>query len=179
MTMHNKLWQPSPERIAQANLTAFAAAMSAKHGEDLSAYTRLWRWSVDRKWDFWRALWDYAGVLGTPGDRVLLDADRMPGARWFPDARLNFAQNLLERRRADDGEDALVFWGEGRVRRTVSHAELHALASRIASGLAAHGIVAGDRIAAYLPNMPEAIAAMLGATARGAVWSSCSPDFGV
>ena len=179
MTLHNKLWQPSPERVAQANLTAFAATLSARHGEDLSAYPRLWRWSVDHKWDFWRAVWDYAGVIGEPGDRVLQDADRMPGARWFPDARLNFAQNLLERRRADDGEDALVFWGEDRVRRVVSHADVHAQASRVAAALTAHGIAAGDRVAAYLPNMPEAIVAMLGATARGAVWSSCSPDFGV
>ena len=179
MTLHNKLWQPSPERVAQANLTAFAAALSAKHGEDLSAYPHLWRWSVDHKWDFWRAVWDYGAVIGEPGDRVLLDADRMPGARWFPDARLNFAQNLLERRRADDGEDALVFWGEDRVRRVVSHADVHAQASRVAAALTAHGVGAGDRVAAYLPNMPEAIVAMLGATARGAVWSSCSPDFGV
>jgi len=109
----------------------------------------------------------------------LLDADRMPGAHWFPDARLNFAQNLLERRRADDDGDALVFWGEDKVRRAVSHAELHALASRVASALATHGIVAGDRVVAYMPNMPEAIIAMLGASSLGAIWSSCSPDFGV
>ena len=104
----------------------------------------------------------------------------MPGARWFPDARLNFAQNLLERRRADDDGDALVFWGEDKVRRRVSHAQLHAQASRVAAALAAHGIAAGDRVAAYMPNMPETIVAMLGATAsRGAIFSSCSPDFGV
>jgi len=177
--MQTKLWEPSPERIAQANVTAFAALIEAKHHVDVDTYARLWQWSVDHKWDFWREVWDYGGVIGTPGDRVLLDADRMPGARWFPDARLNFAQNLLERRRADDADDALVFWGEDKVRRVLSHADLHALASRVAAAFAAHGIKAGDRVAAYLPNMPEAIVAMLGAAANGAIWSSCSPDFGV
>ncbi len=179
MTMHNKLWEPSAERIAQANVTAFAAAVSGRHGVDVGTYAKLWRWSVDHKWDFWHEIWSYGGVLGTPGERVLLDADRMPGARWFPDARLNFAQNLLERRRADDGGDALVFWGEDKVRRTLSHADVHALASRVAAALAAGGVATGDRVAAYLPNLPEAVVAMLGATAKGAVWSSCSPDFGV
>ena len=153
--MTSKLWQPSPERIAQANLTAFAAAVGAKHGVDVGTYAKLWQWSVDHKWDFWRDIWDYGGVLGAPGDRVLEDAERMPGARWFPDARLNFAQNLLERRAADDDDDALVFWGEDKIRRVVSHAELHALASRVAAALDAQGVTAGDRIAAYMPNMPE------------------------
>jgi len=103
----------------------------------------------------------------------------MPGATWFPDARLNFAQNLLERRRADDTGDALVFWGEDKVQRRLSHAELHALAARVAAALSSHGIVPGDRVAAYMPNMPETIVAMLGTTALGATFSSCSPDFGV
>jgi len=174
-----KLWEPSPQRIAQAHLTAFAAAIAAKHDVDVGTYKKLWQWSIDHKWDFWREMWTYGGVLGESGNRVLLDADRMPGAHWFPDARLNFAQNLLERRRADDDGDALVFWGEDKVRRAVSHAELHALASRVASALATHGIVAGDRVVAYMPNMPEAIIAMLGASSLGAIWSSCSPDFGV
>jgi len=174
-----KLWEPSPQRIAQAHLTAFAAAIAAKHDVDVGTYKKLWQWSIDHKWDFWREMWTYGGVLGESGNRVLLDADRMPGAHWFPDARLNFAQNLLERRRADDDGDALVFWGEDKVRRAVSHAELYALASRVASALATHGIVAGDRVVAYMPNMPEAIIAMLGASSLGAIWSSCSPDFGV
>jgi acetoacetyl-CoA synthetase len=175
----SKLWEPSPERIAQANVTAFAAGVAARHGVDTGTYDKLWRWSVDHKWDFWREMWEYAGVIGEPGSRVLVDAERMPGARWFPEGRLNFAQNLLERRRADDDGDALVFWGEDKVKRRLSHAQLHAAASRVSAALAAHGIEAGDRVAAYLPNMPETIVAMLGATARGAIWSSCSPDFGV
>ncbi len=173
------LWTPSPERVASANITRFAAEVAQQHGVDVGTYERLWRWSVDHKWDFWRALWTFGGVLGQPGARVLEDADRMPGARWFPDATLNYAQNLLERRRADDGADALVFWGEDKVKRTVPHAELHALVARTAEALSAQGIVAGDRVAAFMPNMPEAIVAMLATASRGAVWSSCSPDFGV
>ena len=173
------LWTPSPERIANANITRFAAEVAQRHDVDVGTYDRLWRWSVDHKWDFWRAIWSFGGVLGEPGARVLEDADRMPGARWFPDATLNYAQNLLERRRADDGADALVFWGEDKVKRTLSHADLHALVARTAAALSAQGIVAGDRVAALLPNMPEAIVAMLATASRGAIWSSCSPDFGV
>ncbi len=173
------LWTPSPERIANANITRFAAEVAQQHGIDVGTYERLWRWSVDHKWDFWRAIWSFGGVLGQPGARVLEDADRMPGARWFPDATLNYAQNLLERRRADDTADALVFWGEDKVKRTLSHADLHAMVARAAEALSAQGIVAGDRVAGFLPNMPEAMVAMLATASRGAVWSSCSPDFGV
>ena len=177
--MTTKLWEPSAEHVARANITAFARTIAERHHADVADYAKLWRWSIDHKWDFWREIWEYGGVVGTPGERVLLDADRMPGARWFPDARLNFAQNLLERRRADDEGTALVFWGEDKVKRKLSHADLHALASRVSAALDAHGITAGDRVAAYIPNMPEAIVAMLGATSRGAIFSSCSPDFGV
>jgi len=160
-------------------VSAFARRIEQRHGVGLPDYHRLWQWSIDHKWDFWRAVWDDGGVIGSPGERVLENADRMPGATWFQDARLNFAQNLLERRRADDTGDALVFWGEDKVQRRLSHAELHALAARVAAALSSHGIVPGDRVAAYMPNMPETIVAMLGTTALGATFSSCSPDFGV
>jgi acetoacetyl-CoA synthetase len=173
------LWTPTAERIERATITDFHRRLAAEHQVEPLDYPTLWRWSVDRKEVFWPALWDYAGVIGERGSRVLVDADRMPGARWFPDARLNFAQNLLERRGRDDIGDALIFWGEDKERRRVSHADMHAQTSRVARALAAHGIGAGDRVAAYLPNMPEAIVAMLGATSIGAVWSSCSPDFGI
>ena len=170
-----KLWTPSRTRVDKAAITDFARM----HGFAPSNYHALWRWSVDRRDTFWRALWDYAGVIGEPGDRILVDGDRMPGARWFPDASLNYAQNLLEGRPADDQDDALVFWGEDKVRRRISHAELKAVVSRVAAGLEAHGVKRGDRVAAYLPNMPETIIAMLATASLGAVWSSCSPDFGV
>jgi acetoacetyl-CoA synthetase len=173
------LWEPSPERIAHANITRFAAGVAARYAVDVGTYDRLWRWSVAAKDDFWREMWTFGGILGSPGERVLLHPERMPGAQWFPDARLNFAQNLLERRRADDEADALVFWGEDQVRRRLSHAQLHMQASRVAAALAAQGIAPGDRVAACIPNIPEAVIAMLGAAARGAVFSSCSPEFGV
>jgi acetoacetyl-CoA synthetase len=174
-----RLWTPSRARIEAAVVTDFARTVARTHQAPVSDFPSLWRWSIDDKETFWRALWDYAGVIGDAGSRILVDKDRMPGARWFPDASLNFARNLLERRPADDQGDALVFWGEDKVRQRVSHAQMHASASRVAAALLAHGVKSGDRIAAYLPNMPETIIAMLGATAIGAVWSSCSPDFGV
>jgi acetoacetyl-CoA synthetase len=125
---------------------------------------------------FWDLVWDFGGVVGEKGKRALVDADKMPGARFFPDARLNFTENLL--RRSDDGP-ALIFNGEGQRHRTVSHAELRQQVAQFANALRAAGIRAGDRVAGYLPNMSEAIVAALGAAAVGAVWSSCSPDFGV
>ena len=153
--------------------------MAARSGRSLPDYAALWRWSNEEREAFWREVWDYAGVVGTRGERTLVDPTRMPGARWFPDARLNFAENLLTRRAADDAGDALVFRGEDKLARRVSHAELVATTSRVAAALKAAGVAAGDRVAAYVPNMPEAMQAMLGAASLGAVWSSCSPDFGV
>jgi acetoacetyl-CoA synthetase len=136
----------------------------------------LWRWSVDQPEAFWRELWDFGGVIGEPGKTVLVDGGRMPGARFFPEARLNFAQNLLRR---SDAAPALIFRGEDKVKRSLSWAELNAAVSRVAQALRAMGVVAGDRVAGYLPNMPEPIIAMLAAASIGAAWSSCSPDFGV
>jgi acetoacetyl-CoA synthetase len=179
MSIEKPLWQPSPERIAQANATEFARLAAAQHGVALPDFKALWRWSVDDKEAFWRAFWDYAGVIGTRGERTLVDADRMPGARWFPDAKLNFAENLLTRRAADDTGDALVFRGEDKVRYRVTHAEMVAAVSCVAQALRAQGVKSGDRVAGYLPNMPEAVIAMLATASIGAVWTSCSPDFGI
>ncbi|MGE5823265.1 MAG: acetoacetate--CoA ligase [Bacteroidota bacterium] len=138
-------------------------------------YAALHRWSVEKSEDFWSLVWDFCGVQGAKGARRLVDGDRMPGAQWFPDARLNFAQNLL---RAPDDSDAIVFWGEDKVKRRLSRRELHALVSRLQQALAAAGVRKGDRVAGYLPNLPESVAAMLATASLGAVWSSCSPDFG-
>jgi acetoacetyl-CoA synthetase len=175
----DKLWTPSAARIEQANVTAFARRVAREHSAAVTDYASLWRWSVANKAAFWRSLWDFAGVVGTPGQRVLVDDDRMPGARWFPEAQLNYAQNVLSRKPADDRSDALVFRGEDKAERRMSHAELHAAVSQFAQALKASGVAAGDRVAAYLPNMPETIVAVLGTSAIGAIWSSCSPDFGV
>jgi acetoacetyl-CoA synthetase len=173
------MWQPSPERVAHANLTAFAARVAAKHGVTVADYAALHRWSVEHPEAFWREIWDDAGIVGERGARTLIDGGKMPGARWFPDARLNFAENLLARRVTAAADDALVFWGEDKVKRRVSNAELIADVSRTAQALRAAGVRAGDRVAGYMPNMPETIVAMLATASLGAIWSSASPDFGV
>ncbi len=177
--MTEPLWRPSTTRVAQSNLTAFAAHVSRRIGIPLSDYTALYAWSVADRESFWREMWDYAEVIGERGARAVQDGDRMPGARWFPDATLNYAENLLSRRARDDTGDALVFWGEDKVRRRMSHAELYANVSRLAQAMRAAGVVAGDRVAGYMPNMPETIVALLATSAIGAIWSSASPDFGV
>ena len=165
------LWTPDPARAARTGMAQFAARAGG-----FSDYSALHRWSIEQRAEFWSLLWDFCGVRGDKGARMLVDGERMPGAQWFPDARLNFAQNLL--READDS-DAIVFWGEDRVRRRYTRRQLHELVSRLQQALAAAGVGKGDRVAAYLPNLPEATAAMLATTSLGAIWSSCSPDFGV
>jgi acetoacetyl-CoA synthetase len=171
------LWTPSASRVGAANLTRFIEGVRAPHGLPSADYAALWRWSIAEPAAFWKELWAFGDVIGDPGGaRILVDGDKMPGAQFFPDASLNFAQNLLER--GKDGDDAMVFWGEDKITRRMSRGELRHDASRFAQAMTAAGIVPGDRVAAYMPNLPETIVAMLGATARGAIWSSCSPDFG-
>ena len=171
------LWQPSQERIAAANLTAFMRYVRGEYGVAAADYPQLYAWSIDDLERFWHAVWSFCGVIAaTRGDVILTDRDKMPGARWFPDAQLNFAENVLRRR---DRAIAIVFWGEDKVRSRVTYAELHAETSRFAQALSAAGVVPGDRVAGYLPNLPGTIIAMLAATSIGAIWSSCSPDFGV
>ena len=171
------LWRPSKERIERANLTTFMAEVNRRHGAGVSDYPGLYRWSIDEPAAFWQTLWDYCGVVGDPGaGAVLVDGQRMPGARWFPEARLNYAENLLQRR---DDAPAILFRGEDRVRRSLTFRALYDEVSRVAQALAGLGVGEGDRVAGYLPNMPETIIAMLAAASLGAIWSSCSPDFGV
>src|SRR5215472_6279192 len=175
--MDHPLWQPSPQQIEDSNLTRFRRAVNERWGAGLGDYAALHRWSTERPDRFWRSLWDFTDVIAeTTGETTLVDGHQMPGARFFPEARLNFAENLLRRR---DGADAIVFWGEDKVKRRLSHAELYDTVSRLAQAFAADGVGPGDRVAGYLPNMPETVIAMLAATSLGAVWSSCSPDFGV
>ena len=175
--MSNELWAPSSQRIQDANLTRFAQAARDAWRADVGDQAALYRWSIEKPQEFWSTLWSFAEVVAERrGEVVLVDGEKMPGARWFPDASLNFAENLLRRR---DDADALVFWGEDRVRRRMSFAELYAQVSCTAQALRAAGVSSGDRVAAYVPNMPEAVVAMLASVSIGAVWSSCSPDFGV
>jgi acetoacetyl-CoA synthetase len=175
--VNEPLWQPSPARIENAAVTRFIAAIEAEGSITITDFCALHRFSVAAPERFWQTLTRFCGVKAASwGERVIADGDRMPGAQFFPDARLNFAENLLKRR---DEADAIVFWGEDRVRRRLSFAELYALVSRLRQALKEDGVVAGDRVVAYLPNMPETVAAMLATASLGAVWSSCSPDFGV
>jgi acetoacetyl-CoA synthetase len=164
------LWQPTAQRAAATELARFLRLARKKSFDELHA------WSIAHSEDFWNLLWDFCEVRGEKGARTLVDAGRMPGAQWFPDAKLNFAENLLRRR---DAADAIVFWGEDRIKRSLTFAQLHALVSRLAQALADAGVKKGDRVAGYLPNLPEATAAMLATASLGAIWSSCSPDFGV
>jgi acetoacetyl-CoA synthetase len=164
------LWTPSPERAARTELARFMK-LAGK-----SSYAELHRWSVESSPDFWELLWRFCQVRGEPGGRRLINPERMPGAKWFPEGRLNYAENLLRERGASD---AIVFWGEERIKRRITQENLHDLVSRLAQALADVGVKKGDRVAAYLPNVPEATAALLATASLGAVWSSCSPDFGV
>ena len=175
MTVETPLWVPSAEQIAEAPLTAFMAEASKRAGQAFTCYAELHAWSIADREAFWDLVWDFCGVIGQKGDRVLADGDKMPGAAFFPDARLNFAENLL--RGAGSGE-AMVFRGEDKVERRLSWDDLVALVSRLQQLFVSLGITKGDRIAAMLPNMPETVAAMLATASLGAVWSSCSPDFG-
>ena len=170
------LWTPSAERVARSRITHFMRHVADRWQVDVADYPRLYTWSIERPLDFWTAVWDFCGVIGAQGNRVAIDMDTMPGAEFFPDARLNFAENVLRQRGSGP---ALLFNGENQRRRTVSHDDLRAEVARFAAALRRAGIRPGDRVGGYIANLPEAIIAALGAAAVGAVWSSCSPDFGV
>ena len=171
------LWQPSKERIARSNISAFIKLVNKRWQAGVADSDALYEWSISQPEQFWTSVWDFCGVIAERrGERVLVDGDKMPGAQWFPDAKLNFAENLLRRR---DDEDAMVFWGEDKVRRRMSFAEVYDAVSRTAQAMTVAGVKQGDRVAAFMPNMPETIIFMLAASSIGAIWSSCSPDFGV
>ena len=175
--METPIWQPTPERIASANLTAFMRDAQERWDVAARDYTDLHQWSVAEPAQFWQSVWSFCGVIGDAGDGPALeDGHRMPGARWFPDARLSYAENLLRRR---DRSPAIVFWSEDRLKSTVTCAELYSEVSRLSQALREAGVKPGDRVAGYMPNAPGAVIAMLATASLGAVWSSCSPDFGV
>ncbi len=175
--MVKPLWTPSQQQIEQTNMHRFMQWVNQRFGTHFTDYSGLYQWSVEHIADFWAAWWEYAGILASrPYDRVIDDPAKMPGAKWFEGARLNFAQNLLRYR---DEQTALIFYGEDRVRRRIRYAELYAEVSRLAAALRAEGVQPGDRVVGFMPNLPETVAAMLAATSLGATWSSCSPDFGI
>jgi acetoacetyl-CoA synthetase len=172
-----ELWRPSPARVADANLTRFMRCLNARRGLRLRDYGELYAWSLEAPESFWTELARFADVRAAWGAAPVIENPRaMPGARFFADTQLNFAANLL---RYDDEQPALVFRNEAGLRRSLSYRELRVEVARIAAGLRSAGVVAGDRVAGYLPNIPEAAIAMLATASIGAIWSSCSPDFGV
>jgi acetoacetyl-CoA synthetase len=176
--MSKPLWQPSKERIEGANMYRFMQRVNQRFGKDLQTYDDLYEWSVANIPDFWATMWDYGEVVASvPYERVVDDLSKMPGAKWFPGARLNFAENLLRYR---DDRIALSFKGESQPETvSITYAQLYDRVARLAKSFRDMGIEAGDRIAGFMPNMNETVIGMLAATSVGAIWSSCSPDFGI
>lgn len=174
--MRAKLWAPDQHQIARTNLTKFADYVANKRNPSFADYGALHRWSIGNPEQFWADLWDFCAVIGDRGSRILENGDKMPGTSFFPSAKLNFAENLL---RKTGREDAIVFWGEDKVKLRLSWDDLHAQVSRLQQAFVDHGIKKGDRIAAMIANTPHAIIGLLAASSIGAVWTSCSPDFGV
>ncbi|HSB54164.1 MAG TPA: AMP-binding protein, partial [Gemmatimonadales bacterium] len=188
--MTRPIWSPSPDRIARAQMTRFLAHVRARRpsgADEITDFPSLYAWSVERPDAFWPEVWRYCGVVADerpgrdPWDRVVVGLERMAppdpdlGPRWFPGARLNFAENLL---RYGDDREALVFWNEQGSGKRLTYAALRHEVAAAAAGLRAAGVGTGDRVAGFLPNLPETVVAMLAAASLGAVWSSCSPDFG-
>ena len=175
--MDKPLWTPSPEWVKQTNMYRFMNRINERYSKDFSSYQELYAWSVENISDFWAEMWDYTGIVHSKGfDEVVDDPAKLPGAKWFSGARLNFAENLLRFR---DERTAIVFQGEGMEPRSLTYAELYREVARVAASLKKLGIRPQDRVVGYMPNMPETIIAMLAATSLGATWSSCSPDFGI
>jgi len=171
------LWSPSIDRIADANLTRFMARVNANHRLHIDNYQSLYDWSIKHRGEFWNEVWKFCGVrAGRQPDSIVENGDAIPGAKWFTGAQLNFAANLLWR---DDDSPAIIFNSEQGTRRELSYRQLRAEVARIATGLKALGVVPGDRVAGFMPNLPETVIAMLATASIGAVWSSCSPDFGI
>jgi acetoacetyl-CoA synthetase len=175
--MDRLLWQPSQDRILQTNMYRFIQFINERHGKHFSDYPELYQWSVDNIADFWAAMWDFADIRASqPYTEVIDDATKMPGAKWFGGARLNFAENLLRYR---DDRVALVFKGEDQDTVRITYAQLYDEVARVAKALRDMGVSVGDRVVGFMPNMPQTTIAMLAATSIGATWSSCSPDFGI
>ncbi|MFL3654498.1 MAG: acetoacetate--CoA ligase [Halioglobus sp.] len=176
--MTTPLWAPDSEQIRVARITRFISQINDRHGLTLdSNYFSLQEWAIANPRHFWKGVWDFCEVMASRcGDSVLEEAGKFPGAQWFPQARLNVAENLLRYR---DERIALVSLRENGERREISYANLYLRVAKLASSLRGQGVVSGDRVAAFIPNIEEAVVAMLATTSIGAVWSSCSPDFGV
>lgn len=175
--MAKLLWTPSDERIKGTNMYRFMNFINEKYNKKISEYKHLYEWSIENIPDFWVSLWEFADIKASKQfDQVIDDLNKMPGAKWFSGARLNFAENLLHYR---DDQIALIFKGEEQESTSITYAQLYDEVARVAKSLKEAGVQVGDRVVGFMPNMPETIIAMLAATSLGATWSSCSPDFGI
>ena len=174
--MTQALWSPGTQRIQQANITRFMQLVRSECDPRVRDYASLYHFSINSPILFWRAMWEFGGVIGSAGEREVEHFGRMPGTRWFPGASLNFAENLLRYR---DDREALVFKSESGHSSTLTYRQLYQQVAGVAAALRALGVEPGDRVAGYMPNLPETIIAMLATTSIGAIWSSCSPDFGI
>ena len=175
--MTKPLWKPSDQQIANANITRFISYVESEYNVTLTNYDELYDWSIKYPEMFWPAVWEFCHVKSSsPWNKVITDGDKLPGAKWFQGARLNFAENLLSRR---DNEVAIIFQAEDKAHKTLSYADLYHQVARLADALRQAGVGVGDRVAGFMPNIPETVIAMLATTSIGAIWSSCSPDFGV
>ena len=174
--MKTPLWVPSEERKRDANITRFIDEINTRHALDLQSYPELYQWSIEYIPDFWAAMWDFAGIRASrPFHQVIENLTKFPGANWFPDTRLNFAENLLRYR---DDQPAFIFKGETQTSKRMTYAELYEAVARLARSLRELGVGVGDRVVGYMPNLIETAVAMLAATSLGATWSSCATDIG-
>jgi len=174
------LWEPDAKTVQNARVSRYLRWLAGR-GVDLGAtpgYQDLWEWSVDHPGEFWTSVWDYFDVLGERGDGPALVGETMPGVHWFPGATLNYARNALRTAWTGPERAAIIFDSERDRAGSVSYAELAAEVARAATGLRALGVRKGDRVVALLSNIPEAVIGLLAAASIGAIWSSCSPDFG-
>ncbi len=175
--MTQPLWKPTTQQVESTNLHGFIEHVNHTYGHRYTTYDELYSWSLEEPDQFWQATWHFCHVIaGLQGTTVIEHRNQMEQARFFPQARLNYAENLL---RQTGPQDAIVFWGENKVRQRLSHDDLRQKVAQMASALRSNGIKQGDCVAGFVPNSPEAVIAMLAAASIGAVWSSCSPDFGV
>ncbi len=175
--MAKLLWQPSEDYIKQTNMYAFMNQINERYNKNFTKYSQLYQWSIDYIPEFWSNMWDFGQVIASkPYENVVDDPTKMPGAKWFSGARLNFAENLL---RYKDDQTALIFKGEGQDSIRITYQALYDEVGRVAKSLKDAGVQIGDRVVGFMPNMPESIIAMLAAVSLGASWSSCSPDFGI
>ncbi len=172
--VRKKLWEPSDEWIKNAEVTRFIEFVNKEYGQSLKGGRDLYKWSVEKIPDFWEAMWKFSGIIASkPYDKVVEDIKVFPGTKWFPGARLNFAENLLKYK---DDQLAFIFQGETKVSKKTTYAELNRTVARLVKSLKDMGVKIGDRVVSYIPNLIETPTAMLATTAIGATWASCGAE---